>query len=174
MNAFDDASRRHIQLRKLGIKHGLFIFHVAAAWFPADGRVAGSEHERGDRIAASRSALHGDGLGRKYIHIQIRQRQGGPVDDTARHRQVEAAIVIELGNLQLILHFHVEGAAGLRDQLLRAAGAGWGRFQLERLGIIDARQHRRRKEQWQSFAAVRLPVNFCRAGGNSVRHAELL
>ena len=45
----------------------------------------------------------------------------------------EAAVAVELGDLQLILHLDVEGAAGLRHQLLRAAGTAGRRFKLQRL-----------------------------------------
>ncbi len=174
MHAFDHARRRNVKLRQFGVEDRLLVFHVAAARFPADPRAAGRQRERRDGVAAGCGALHGHGLRRKHVHVQVRQRERRAVDQSGRHGQRESAVGVAPRHLDLILHLDVECAAGLRDQLLCVARTGGRRFELQRFRIIDLRQHRRLEQQRQRPALFRLPVDFCRCGGETVFDADLL
>jgi len=142
---FDHPGGGHVQLRQLGVEDGFLVLDVAAARFPADGGAARGEHEIDHGVAGAAAALQRHGLRRKHVHIQIDQGNGRPVDKSTGHGEGEARIAVQVGDGQLVMNFNIEGAGGLRHQLLGDFRARRGGLQLEGFREVHFRQNSRIK-----------------------------
>jgi hypothetical protein len=97
------------------------------------------------------------------------------VDERVLRGQGKAALVVALRDFQLVLHFNVEGAASISEQLLHTRRADRRLDQLKRIArIADRGYHGRIEQERQHVAFLGHPTNLRRGQRELLLDPDLL